>query len=68
MRIGFDARLINETGVGRYIQNIIPHLVLNKKVNWVFIVRKSEKELLTDKDNASQTQRNKPVVPKLCCK
>ncbi|MBP7860016.1 glycosyltransferase family 4 protein [Patescibacteria group bacterium] len=46
MRIGIDTRLINETGVGRYIQSIVPFIVKNKKVQWFLIVRKSERELL----------------------
>lgn len=45
MRIGFDARLINQTGVGRYISNILPLLIKqNKKDSWVVLVRKKEKE------------------------
>jgi len=44
MKIGFDARLINETGVGRYISNILPLLIKqNKKDSWVILVRKKEK-------------------------
>lgn len=48
MRIGIDVRLINETGVGRYIQNIVPKIVKNKKVHWFLIVRRTEKDLLTN--------------------
>jgi glycosyltransferase involved in cell wall biosynthesis len=45
MKIGFDARLINETGVGRYIQNLLPLLIKsNKKHRWVVIIRKSERQ------------------------
>ena len=36
MKIGYDARLINQTGVGRYIQNTLPYLIKNKKINGVF--------------------------------
>lgn len=44
MKIGFDARLINETGVGRYISNILPNLIKqNKRDSWVILVRKKEK-------------------------
>lgn len=44
MKIGFDARLINETGVGRHISNILPLLIKqSKKDSWVILVRKKEK-------------------------
>lgn len=33
MRIGIDARLINETGVGRYIRNLIRELAMQDKTN-----------------------------------
>ncbi len=33
MRIGIDARLINETGVGRYIRNLIGELAIQDKTN-----------------------------------
>lgn len=42
MRIGIDGRLIHETGVGRYICNLISHLsVLDKKNAYVVFLRKS---------------------------
>src|SRR3989344_6169045 len=38
-RIGFDARLVSETGVGRYIKNLLHHLsVLDKKnIYYIFL-------------------------------
>lgn len=40
MRLGIDARLINETGVGRYIRNLIQELAEIDKVNsYVVFVR-----------------------------
>lgn len=40
MRIGIDARLINETGVGRYIRNLIVHLAeIDKTNSYVVFVR-----------------------------
>ena len=47
MNIGFDARLIKETGVGRYIKNLLPLLISkNKKNTWVILIRPNEKEFL----------------------
>ena len=33
MKIGIDARLINQTGVGRYIRNLIDNLEKIDKIN-----------------------------------
>lgn len=45
MRIGIDARLWNETGVGRYIRNLVYNLqVLDKKNDYVLFVRETKKE------------------------
>lgn len=43
MRIGIDARLLEETGVGRYIRNLITHLSVidNNNEYVVFLSRKS---------------------------
>ncbi|MCL5020028.1 MAG: glycosyltransferase family 4 protein [Patescibacteria group bacterium] len=47
MRIGIDARLWNETGVGRYIRNLVKYLsVLDKKNDYVLFVRDSDYENL----------------------
>ena len=47
MKIGFDARLINETGIGRYIRNILPQMIkANKRNSWVITVRPEEEETL----------------------
>lgn len=41
MKIGIDARLINETGVGRYIRNLLRELaILDKKNQYVIFLRK----------------------------
>ena len=41
MKIGIDARLIEETGVGRYIRNLIDHLsTLDTKNQYVIFLRK----------------------------
>lgn len=43
MRIGIDARLYNQTGVGRYISNLINHLAIFDNHNQYFIyLRKKE--------------------------
>ena len=42
MKIGIDARLIHETGVGRYIRNLIRELIrIDKKNTYVVFVRKA---------------------------
>ncbi len=42
MKIGIDARLINETGVGRYIRNLIGELIeLDKENSYVLFLPKS---------------------------
>ncbi len=47
MRIGIDARLWNQTGVGRYIRNIVLNLQkIDKKNSYVlFIIKKDEAEI-----------------------
>ncbi len=53
MKIGIDARLIRETGVGRYIQNLVKHLIeIDRKNDYVLFVRKEDQENL--KSLASQ--------------
>ncbi|MBI2338431.1 glycosyltransferase family 4 protein [Candidatus Microgenomates bacterium] len=43
MRIGIDARLWNERGVGRYIRNLIKHLqVIDKSNEYVLFVRSGD--------------------------
>jgi glycosyltransferase involved in cell wall biosynthesis len=43
MKIGIDARLIHETGVGRYVRNLIEELVLiDTKNTYVVFVRKDD--------------------------
>src|SRR3989344_4296296 len=43
MTIGIDCRLIRQTGVGRYINNLIENLLeIDKKNNYVVFVRKED--------------------------
>lgn len=43
MKIGIDARLINQTGVGRYIRNLIKNLAeIDKKNDYVLFVRNED--------------------------
>jgi glycosyltransferase involved in cell wall biosynthesis len=45
MRIGIDARLWDQTGVGRYIRNLVTHLQkIDKKNNYVLFVRSQDLE------------------------
>src|SRR5579872_178365 len=47
MKIGIDARLWNETGVGRYIRNLVSELAkLDKKNDYVLFLRKKEFDTL----------------------
>jgi hypothetical protein len=42
MRIGIDARLLNETGVGRYIKNLLQELaVIDQKNEYIIFLRKN---------------------------
>lgn len=53
MRIGIDVRLWNETGVGRYIRNLVWNLQdLDKKNTYVlFVDKRIKKEELKNKEN-----------------
>ncbi|MDQ3142596.1 MAG: glycosyltransferase family 4 protein [Bacteroidota bacterium] len=43
MKIGIDARLWSETGVGRYIRNLVKELqIIDKKNEYILFVRKSD--------------------------
>jgi len=43
MKIGIDARLFNQTGVGRYISNLIKNLqIIDKNNNYVLFVRSQD--------------------------
>lgn len=45
MKIGIDARLWNETGVGRYIRNLVNELqAIDKKNNYILFVRKADQD------------------------
>lgn len=50
MRIGIDARLWSETGVGRYIRNLVFHLQrIDEKNTYVLFVRKNDYEAVVHK-------------------
>lgn len=50
MKIGIDARLWNQTGIGRYIKNITLNLArIDKKNNYVVFVLKSDKQEIESK-------------------
>lgn len=47
MKIGFDARFLKETGVGRYIQNILPLMISSSsRDTWVLLYLKGDKPFL----------------------
>lgn len=47
MRIGIDCRLWNETGVGRYIRNLVIHLsVIDKKNEYVLFTRTQDEKTI----------------------
>ena len=47
MRIGIDGRLWNETGVGRYIRNLVRELqIIDQKNEYVLFVLTKDKEAI----------------------
>ncbi len=57
MKIGIDARLWNETGVGRYIRNLVKELqILDKKNDYILFVRKSDYQKVTYQISNSKFQ------------
>ncbi len=57
MRIGIDARLISETGIGRYIRNILAELSkLNRDHEYVIYVSGSQKAHLVPHDSRFTTR------------
>src|SRR6266498_3613752 len=57
MRIGIDARLWNETGVGRYIRNLVWQLqVLDKKNEYVLFVKPDWKDKKFRDDEATHSR------------
>ncbi len=60
MRIGIDARLINETGVGRYIRNLIGELGRQDKTNEyvVFLKNKEYDEITLPNSRWSKVRAN----------
>ncbi len=62
MRIGIDCRLWSETGVGRYIRNLVENLLLLDRTNdYVLFVRSVECENI--KRQVSKTENKWKVVP-----
>jgi len=60
MRIGIDVRLWNETGVGRYIRNLVYQLAeIDKKNEYVLFTRRKEKEAIRKQLN----NKNWKIVP-----
>ena len=59
MKIGYDARLIDETGIGRYIKNTLPYLTRSTKNKWYILIRKSERPLL---ENILKNQSNVKII------
>ncbi len=58
MKIGIDARLWSETGVGRYIRNLVKELqALDKKNEYVLFMRSKDRQQLTV--NNSPLTKNK---------
>src|SRR5438270_8706473 len=52
MKIGIDARLWNETGVGRYIRNLVTQLAeIDKKNDYVIFLKKQEYESIVTPGN-----------------
>ena len=65
MRIGIDARLWNETGVGRYIRNLVWQLqIIDKKNEYVLFVKKgfNKKELVSPAGRLGSTAANFRLV------
>jgi len=64
MRIGIDARLWNETGVGRYIRNLVENLLeIDSKNEYVlFVDSKSVRELKTQNSKFKNTPQNLKVI------
>lgn len=57
-KIGIDARLWDETGVGRYIRNLVKELqVLDQKNNYVLFVLAKDKEVIEKAINLSTSLR-----------
>lgn len=61
MKIGIDARLWNETGVGRYIRNLVKNLILlDDKNNYVLFVLAKDYEDI--KNQISQPKADLPLA------
>jgi len=57
MKIGIDARLWNETGVGRYIRNLVKELqILDKKNEYILFVISKDYELVKSQINNKKFQ------------
>ncbi len=63
-RIGIDCRLWNETGVGRYIRNLVEQLqVLDQKNEYVLFMRSEDRKQLTINNSQLTTKENLKIVP-----
>ncbi len=52
MKIGIDARFLNESGVGRYLRNLISHLsILDKKNQYLIFLLKKDYESFKENKN-----------------
>ncbi len=59
MTIGIDARLWNQTGVGRYIRNLVQNLlILDKKNTYILFVRKQDYGIINDQLSMIKYQNN----------
>lgn len=62
MRIGIDARLYAQTGVGRYLRNLIAHLqIIDQKNDYIIYLRSQEFDLVSDKNK--KWQKRKVDIP-----
>ncbi len=64
MRIGIDARLWNETGVGRYIRNLVENLLaIDSKNEYIlFLTAKACQELKTQNAKRKNTPQNVTLI------
>ena len=62
MRIGIDARLWNQTGVGRYTRNLVINLLeVDKKNEYILFVRKEDRNLIQNSKLKTQNSKWKIV-------
>lgn len=64
MRIGIDARLWNETGVGRYIRNLVINLQeIDKKNEYILFVRDENDDLIKSQTSNPRLQIVQANIP-----